>query len=223
MSDAPTRVVHHGDGVAWLRDNTLAAEHAIVTSLPDVSEVGMDLATWREWFTSTAALVCKVIHPSAVAIFFQTDIKHGGTWIDKAHLVHCGADRSEVACLWHKIVCRAPAGTTTFGRPAYAHMLAFSRELRIEPGNSSADVLPNLGEMTWARAMGVAACEAAVRFVLRHTACRVVVDPFCGHGTMLAVANLHGLDAVGVELSAKRARKAEALRLRPTVSGNATR
>jgi tRNA G10 N-methylase Trm11 len=42
----------------------------------------------------------------------------------------------------------------------------------------------------------------------------VVVDPFCGHGTILAVANEHGLDAVGVELSAKRARKARRLTTR---------
>lgn len=218
MPDEPRRQVVQGDGVAWLRDAAFGPEHAIVTSLPDVSEVGMDLATWRRWFIDTAALACARVHDDAVAIFFQTDIKHEGTWVDKAHLVHSGADRSEVACIWHKVVCRAPAGTTTFGRPAYAHMLAFSRRLRIAPGESSADVLPNLGKMTWARAMGLAACEAAVRFVVKHTACRVIVDPFCGHGTMLAVANDHGLDAVGVELSAKRARKAEALRLPPAVA-----
>lgn len=220
MSGVPTRVVHHGDGVAWLRDTRLGPEHAIVTSLPDVSEVAMELAEWREWFTATAAQICASVHDDAVAIFFQTDIKHSGTWVDKAHLVHCGADRSESACLWHKVVCRAPAGTTTFGRPAFAHMLAFSRRLRLEPGSSSPDVLPNLGKMTWARAMGLAACEAAVRFLARHTACRVVVDPFCGHGTMLAVANDHGLDAIGVELSAKRARKAGALRLRSDTVGD---
>jgi tRNA G10 N-methylase Trm11 len=38
-----------------------------------------------------------------------------------------------------------------------------------------------------------------------------VVDPFCGLGTILAVANEHGLDAIGVELSSKRARKARRL------------
>jgi tRNA G10 N-methylase Trm11 len=41
------------------------------------------------------------------------------------------------------------------------------------------------------------------------------VDPFCGLGTMLAVANRRGLDAVGVELSAKRAERARALALKP--------
>ena len=53
----------------------------------------------------------------------------------------------------------------------------------------------------------------AVCSVRDQTQCRVVVDPFCGMGTMLAVANAHGLDAIGVELSQKRARRARNLTL----------
>ncbi len=48
-------------------------------------------------------------------------------------------------------------------------------------------------------------------YLLEHTATRVVVDPYCGHGTVLAVAEALGLDALGVELNVKRARKARAL------------
>ncbi len=51
-----------------------------------------------------------------------------------------------------------------------------------------------------------------------HVRRRTVVDPFCGHGTVLAVANALGLDAVGVELSRKRAQKARSLRV--AASGN---
>ncbi|HTJ47347.1 MAG TPA: hypothetical protein VL463_34850 [Kofleriaceae bacterium] len=205
-----SRIVHHGDGVAFLRDR-LPDDHAIVTSLPDVSEVAQPLDDWRAWFVDTVALACRAVADASVAIFFQTDIKQGGVWIDKAHLVHTGADRAGSALLWHKIVCRAPAGTTTFGRPAYAHMLCFSRALRLPPGRSSPDVLPALGDMPWVRAMGTAACDAAARFLLAETSCRVVVDPFCGVGTMLAVANAHDLDAIGVELSRRRAARARAL------------
>jgi hypothetical protein len=35
--------------------------------------------------------------------------------------------------------------------------------------------------------MGREACEAVARFLLAHTSCRAVADPFCGLGTMLAV------------------------------------
>ena len=98
------------------------------------------------------------------------------------------------------------------GRAGYAHLLAFSRGLTTPEPDPSADVLPALGGMPWPRAMGTAACEEVCRFLLAETACRTVVDPFCGQGTMLAVANAHGLDAVGIERSPRRAAKARTLR-----------
>jgi hypothetical protein len=209
----PSREILVGDGVAWLAERALPASHAIVTSLPDVSEMGrMPLDAWREWFVGTVALACAQTSDDAAAVFYQTDVRRDGRWIDKGYLVALGAERAGAACLFHKVVCRAPAGTATFGRPGYAHLLAFSRGLRPQVRDSTADVLPALGEMTWARAMGTAACEEACRFLLRSTACRVVVDPFCGLGTALAVANAYGLGAIGVERSRKRAERARRLR-----------
>jgi hypothetical protein len=209
---AARREVHCGDGPAWLARGPLPPDHALVTSLPDHSELPrLGVEGWRRWFVETAALGCAAVADRAVAIFYQTDVKHDGGWIDKGFLAQLGAERAGSRLLWHKIVCRAPAGVTTFGRPAYAHLLCFSRALRLEPGQSSPDVLPRLGEMTWARAMGREPCDAVARFLLASTPCRTVVDPFCGVGTMLAVANAHGLDAVGVELSPKRAEKARHL------------
>jgi hypothetical protein len=41
----------------------------------------------------------------------------------------------------------------------------------------------------------------------------VLLDPFCGHGALLAAANAAGMDCIGVELSSKRARKARNIRL----------
>jgi len=207
----PTRTVHTGDGVAFLAQ-PLPPGHAIVTSLPDHSEIpALGVDAWRAWFIATVAAACRAIDDDAVAIFFQSDVKHDGRWIDKGYLVQHGADDAGSALLWHKIVCRAPAGTVTFGRPAYAHLICVSRGLRLATGQSSADVLPALGAMSWPRAMGAAACEAVVKFLVEHTGCRTVVDPFCGVGTMLAFANAAGLDAIGVELSARRAEQARAL------------
>ncbi len=208
----PRREVRCGDGVAWLAEARLPADHALVTSLPDASELPeLGFEGWRGWFVETAARACQAVAAEAVAVFYQTDVKRDGRWVDKGHLVHQGADRAGAALLWHKVVCRVPPGTTTFGRPAYAHLLCFSRALRLPPGGSTPDVLPRLGEMTWARAMGREACEAVARFLVDRTACRAVVDPFCGLGTMLAVANLHGLDALGVERSPRRAERARRL------------
>jgi tRNA G10 N-methylase Trm11 len=73
--------------------------------------------------------------------------------------------------------------------------------------------LPSAGEVTGTRGMGVEACRVACRFVAEQTSTRTVVDPFCGHGTVLAVANELGLDAVGVELGRKRAKVARGMRI----------
>lgn len=211
----PTREVHCTEGVAWLAGQKFGPEVAVVTSMPDSSEVpGLGFAGWRKWFIDTSALICRQLDDEGVAIFYQTDVKVDGRWVDKGFLVSAGAEAAGSFCLWHKVVCRAPAGIITFGRPAYAHLLCFSRGRRLEKGQAFADVLPRLGEMTWARAMGLEACEAIATFLTKHTATRTVVDPFCGLGTMLAVANDHGLDAIGIELSAKRAEKARLLQLK---------
>ncbi|CAN5923384.1 hypothetical protein BH11MYX3_BH11MYX3_21670 [soil metagenome] len=204
----PAREVHCGDGVAFLASGRMPADHAIFTSLPDHSEVPtMGVPAWKRWFIETVTLACSAIADDAVAIFYQTDVKHDGRWIDKGHLVLTGADAASSHALWHKVVCRVPAGMVTFGRPAYAHVICVSRERRLSPGTSTADVLPALGKMSWARAMGSAACEVAIGFIAS-TGARTVVDPFCGQGTALVAANAHGLDAIGVELSKRRAAKA---------------
>ncbi|NVB85779.1 MAG: SAM-dependent methyltransferase [Kofleriaceae bacterium] len=202
---APSRVVHHGDGLEFLRRGRLPDDHAIITSLPDHSELpALGFDGWRTWFSDTVALACDALADDAVAIFYQTDVKHDGRWVDKGHLVMRGLDAANSHVLWHKIVCRVPPGTTTFGRPAYAHMICASRERRLSPGASTPDVLPALGTMSWSRAMGGAACEAAIQFVAS-IGVRTVVDPFCGLGSILAAANAHGLAAIGVELSRRRA------------------
>ena len=207
----PARTVHHADGLAFLARGELPADHAIITSLPDHSELpALGVDGWRTWFVDTAAAVCRAVAGDAVAIFYQTDVKHDGRWIDKGHLVMCGADAAGSHALWHKVVCRVAPGTITFGRPAYAHVICTSRERRLLPGDSTADVLPELGAMSWSRAMGAAACDATVRFAAKLGA-RTIVDPFCGHGSVLAAANAQGLDAIGVELSRRRAAKARRL------------
>ena len=217
----PTRVVHQTDGIAWLAANPLPPDHAVVTSLPDLSEIpSLGADGWRRWFVDAAALACRQVADEGVVVFFQSDVKRDGRWVDKGFLVQLGAEAAGSHLLWHKVVCRAPPATATPGRPGWSHLMCFSRALRLETAGSTPDVLPRLGEMTWARAMGVAACEATCHFLRKSTGARVVVDPFCGVGTMLAVANAYGLDAVGVELSARRAEQARRLVVDVTAPGD---
>jgi hypothetical protein len=224
--DPPSREVICADALTWLRDNDLG-DASLITSLPDVSAFegrpdargltpAQALDRWQAWFTDAVDLCLSRLAPTSVGIFYQTDIKRDGAWIDKGFLCQLGAQRAGSTLLWHKVVCRAPAGQVTFNRPAYSHMLCFSKRLRLPTDASTPDVLPSTGHMTWPQAMGVAACEAAVRFILSHTPSRLIIDPFCGHGTALAVANAHGLSAIGVDLSPKMCRFASQQFLNPS-------
>ena len=207
----PMRTVHHGEALAWLAAHGVLEGCSVITSLPDVSEVQLPLPEWKRWFREAAARVMASTPPDGVALFFQTDIKVDGAWVDKGYLVSRAAEDAGMETLFHRVVCRAPPGAVTHGRPGWSHLLAFSRGVRLDLSRSLPDVLPDAGATTWTRGMGRRACELACRFVLTHTATRTVVDPFCGHGTVLAVANNMGLTAVGVELSPKRVRKARNL------------
>jgi len=86
--------------------------------------------------------------------------------------------------------------------------------------HATPDVLPDGGVQPGVKAMGVLACADACRFVLANTSNRTIVDPFCGWGTVLAVANALGLDAIGVDLSARMCRRARRLTVTPEAIGN---
>ena len=206
--------MHHGEALAWLRAHGPLAGASVITSLPDVSEVpALGLDGWRTWFEEAAVLTMQSVPAEGVAIFFQSDIKRAGQWLDKGGLVARAAGRAGMGLLFHKVVCRKPPGTVTFGRASYSHLLGFSRSLRPSLRRATADVLPDAGFMPGAKAMGVNACVDACRFVLFETTTRTVVDPFCGWGTVLAVANALGLDAVGVDLSARMCKRARLLHI----------
>ncbi len=204
----PMRNVVCADAGAYLAEQSVFANASFVTSLPDISELrGQSLEAWRAWFVDTVQLVASKCAPDGVSIFYQTDVFRNGGWIDKSYLCHQGAERAGARLLWHKIVCRIPAGTVADGRPGYAHMLCYSRELRMT-GAFTADVIPELGSMDWSKAMGRSACAAACEWIRDNTQTRTIVDPFCGTGTVLAVANALGLEAVGVEIDTARAERA---------------
>ncbi|MBL9188152.1 MAG: hypothetical protein JNK23_11770 [Opitutaceae bacterium] len=182
-----------------------------VTSLPDVSEVNLALPAWRLWFQEAVRLVVDAVSAESAALFFQSDIKRDGEWIDKGAMVIRAAEEAGARVLFHKIVCRRPAGMLTYGRPGYTHLIAVSRALRCPEVLAIPDVIADAGELKWVRAMGVRAAAHAVRFAQEHAGARVIFDPFCGVGTVLAVANALGLDALGVEKARKRAEQARRL------------
>lgn len=208
----PTRQVFHADALAWLGARAPLSGCSVITSLPDGAELPrLSFAQWCDWFVGAARLVLRSIPSGALAVFFQSDVLHRGLWVDKGAMVSEAAKAEAADLLFHKIVCRKPPGSACFGRASYAHMLAFGRAVNPSPGAARIDVLPDGGFRPGVKAMGALACRDACLEVTRLTLTRTIVDPFCGFGTVLAVANALGLDSVGVDLSAKMCRKARTL------------
>ncbi len=211
MSVEPQRTVECADALPWMRARGVIAGACAVTSLPDVSEVNLALPAWRAWFLDAVRLVVDAVPPESAALFFQSDIKRDGAWIDKGAMVIRAAEDAGARILFHKIVCRRPPGMLTYGRPGYTHLVAVSRAMVCPDVLPIPDVIVDAGPQKWVRAMGVRAAAHAVRFAQEQVGAKVVFDPFCGVGTVLAVANALGLEALGVEKARKRAEQARAL------------
>ncbi len=213
------REVVCADAIPWMRERGRIAGACAVTSLPDVSEVGTSLPVWRAWFLEAVGLVVAAVPDESAALFFQSDIKRDGEWIDKGAMVMRAAEEAGARVLFHKIVCRRPAGMLTAGRPGFTHFIAVSRTMKCPDVLAIPDVIADAGEQKWVRAMGVRAAGHAGRFAREGVGATigrapVVFDPFCGVGTVLAVANALGLEALGVEKNRKRAEQARELRVR---------
>lgn len=207
--------MHCADSIPWLRARGRVPGTCVVTSLPDVSELSLPLPRWREWFLATVHLVVDCVPDEGAALFFQSDIKRDGVWVDKGAMVIRAAEDAGAQVLFHKIICRRQPGLLTYGRPGYTHLIAVSRALRCPDVLPIPDIVVDAGRLPWVRAMGIRAAAHAVRFGRDQAGATSILDPFCGVGTVLAVANLLGLSAIGVERSAKRCEQARRLTVDP--------
>ncbi len=207
----PSRVVHCADAIPWMKERGVIAGACAITSLPDVSEVSLTLPLWRTWFLDAVRLVIESVPAESAALFFQSDIKHENVWIDKGSMVIRACEDAGAHVLFHKIVARRQPGMLTMGRPGYTHLIAVSKAMKCPDVLPIPDIIVDAGRQPWIRAMGIRAAAHAVRFARDHVSAQTIFDPFCGVGTVLAVANSLGLDAIGVEKARKRSEQARAL------------
>ena len=142
----PAREVVCADAMPWMRERGVITGACAVTSLPDVSEVGVALDVWRTWFLDAVRLVVAAVPAESAALFFQSDIKREGEWIDKGALVIRAAEEAGARVRFHKIVCRRPPGMLTSGRPGFTHFIAVSRAMKCPDVVAIPDVIVDAGE-----------------------------------------------------------------------------
>ncbi len=223
------KIIFTEDVFVWLKSTMPHLPTAYVASIPDISEYGQkeDLELYRQWFVMTAKAILSKMPDNGVTLFFQSDIKFQGQWVDKAFLCQLAAHElstndlqnnvQPISLMAHKIFCRYPPDTKHFGRPAYSHLLIFSRQKITSPPISSPDVFSSVGHKSWERGMGHYVCEFIWSFLTRVYPVQEVIQLFCGEGALLAYINhfTPELSLIGVEKSPKRSDKARRLYFNP--------
>jgi len=231
----PKRELVCADALPWIRDvGTFSVDSMILTSLPDVSEVvefAPRFEDWEAFFLDAVHSILEALPDGGVAVFYQTDIRVAGIGqVSKAYLVlHAASQVSGVRLKWHKIVHFGTVDQPTWNAIQFTHLLCFARALDlprvgvateadqvVDLGSTLPDILergskpPSLRK--GACCMGINATAAVLKWVVRRLpGVRTVIDPFCGAGTVLAIANEYGLDALGIDISPKRIKQAKQL------------
>lgn len=197
----PKRIIC-ADAIEWLKSNKC---EAIFTSPPDAEEIGETLEGWAVWFRRAAALCFSA--SSGPVVFYVTDRKSGGRLHSKSALIFTEAAIAGAVPAWHKICLRRDVGQTDLHRPTFTHLIAFNGS----PGKASPDVIQR-GKTVYKNGTGLVAARFGVEWVKGQA--KSVTDPFCGQGTIPAVAEALGLFSVGVDIDEAQCQKARALSLK---------
>ena len=184
---------------------------SVITSLPDAEETifSSDLIGWKKWFIGMVTLITTRVVSTGYSIFYQTDRRTKGGVIDKSALLHKGVEGTGIRTIFHKICLKRDPGKIELYRPAYTHLLCFS--MLGSSGRATPDVFP-AGRMIYKNAMGLSACKFSCKF-LKEKGIESIVDPFCGQGSILAVANKLEMDAVGVDILPEQCERAKRLKI----------
>ncbi|EFA78977.1 hypothetical protein PPL_08445 [Heterostelium album PN500] len=205
------------DALEYIKNNELEKTTSIITSLPDIVEMsGYTLDRYKTWFVNAITLICSKLTDNNVAIFYQTDVKRKvkgnkgvvDEYLDKGYMCSKGAEIAGCKMVWHKMMTSSPPelGKVARGtKSSFSHMICIART----PSNliyqeQTPDIAPR-GAMTWPKAMGLNACMVAAKYI-RGIGSTTILDPFCGKGSVLAIANLIGLNSIGVDLAISKVR-----------------
>jgi hypothetical protein len=187
------RTIICADSLQWLPAHK--DQGAIISSLPDASELNLGIEEYEAWFIFAARQCFLSASSKCPVTFLQTDRKHGGHWLSKPAMLYALAKELGWYTLWHKIELLRPVGSRDLYRPSYRHLVCFG--IGITGGQATADVIP-ISKSLYSNGCGVNAAKLAVDFALRYT--NNILDPFCGYGTIPFMAESMGADTTGIDI-----------------------
>jgi len=202
----PERQVICQDSLKWLPKN--GNNKCIITSIHAMEEVNMKLKEYDPFFRSAAVACLEAVKDDGYCIFLQTDRKYHG-WVDKGYWITDEAMKLGFHMVWKKIVLNRDVGKADLFRPTYSVMLCYTKKGLV--GKLFPDVIMT-GEKTYTHAFGIDAVTLCIEYI-KSRGIKKVVDPFCGSGTTLAVANKFGLDAIGIDIAKEYCEKARKLKI----------
>lgn len=202
------RKVYCADAFDWFKKHSFRG--SIITSLPDLDEVDMSEEDYLLWFCNAIQLCLRKTDVGLPTIFYQTDRKRNGRRISKACLIMNEALGSGHDIIWHKIVLRRDVGKVDLRRPGYSHLICIG-DAGVTAGKATADVLPGGGTL-YPNGMALSAATMALEFAHKYSP--NVIDPFCGKGTVLALAESMGFKKIiGIDIDPKQVKEAKLVKL----------
>lgn len=203
------RQIIEANALDWMAKNRDVG--SIITSLPDLDEIPfMDVKGYALWLAEAAEQCLKTASKGHPIIFYQTDRMINGRRLSKAYILMEVASAWDFELIWHKIVLRRDPGKTDLRRPGYSHLLCFG-DKKVRPGRPTPDVLHS-GGVLYPNGMGITAATVALQAAKQHG--DRLCDPFCGRGTVPALAEHMGFaKIIGVDIDPQQVVAARQLRL----------
>jgi len=170
-----------------------------------MEETGHEIHEWQAWIRKTCKLLASSLSDKGVIIFYQTDRKHQGALIDKKSLISAEFHRLGYRTIMNKVILKQEPETINLFRPTFSTLFGFSKATN--SGKATPDVIYS-GDMVYKNAIGLNACKLSLEFIQKQVGKTLIVDPFCGQGSILKIANDMGLDALGVDIMQEQCDKA---------------
>jgi len=192
-----TKEIITADANIWLQSQKNIK--VIITSIPDMDEINLSLSEYKQWVKTTAYNLMGSLDDDGIIFFYQTNRIYNGTIIDKKCMLTGIFMENGFNLILSKIVLRQKPETTNIFRPTYTNLFAFSKRGKLT--KRTPDVFP-IGQMLYKNAMGMNACQLCIDYVKDIT--DMIIDPFCGQGSVLKVAWDNGFNVIGVDIDPKQ-------------------